>query len=383
MPRLLVKAPLAPYSGWGQDGIGLVQALVSGGSASSLLPLEVVPPLPVDVAELLTRPLCAPYDLLLAHVGPDRCALSAAERAACRRRVLWSMWEWTTFDNHPEIDQIAEDVRSYDAVVAYDPVSAGAFAGLGPDAPPVVVVQGGFDPQPWPYLRRDWRPPVRFLVIGHITDRKNPEAAVEAFRSLLDELGPRRFDAELHVKFVDRTNPLLAAAPPPPGTATDGDVAEPSRPFLRELRGRERVVVHAGTWMRADLLALYGRMHCLLAPSRGEGKNLAALEFLSTGAPVIATATGGHLMWLDESYAYPLRFRPRAATWPMATPAAQEADADVDHLKGLMLRVYTRLDEAERMGRLGAEIVPARCSWQAVLPRLWGALAGVGIEMPG
>lgn len=381
MSRILVKAPLAPYGGWGQDGIGLVQALVRSGNPPSVMPLETVPPLPVDVAELLTRPLRPPYDLLLAHVAADRCRLSPAERAACRSRVLWSMWEWTTFANHPEIDRIRADVCGYDAVIAYDLVSAGAFADLDPDVPPVVVVQGGFDPEPWPYLTRTWRPPVRFLVIGHMTDRKNPAVAVEAFGELLDELGPRRFDAELHVKFVDRTNALLAADSASSGSAEEADIAEPSRPFLRGMRGQERVVVHVGTWPRAALRALYGEMHCLLAPSRGEGKNLAALEFLATGAPVVATATGGHQMWLDESYAYPLRFRTRPATWPRPTMAAEEADADIEHLKELMCRVYTDLGEADRMGRRAAEVVPATCSWQAVLPRLRHALAEVGIPI--
>jgi hypothetical protein len=52
--KVLLKAPLSPYSGWGQDGIGLALAIIGMGIECRLHPLEVVPPLPADIAQLLT-----------------------------------------------------------------------------------------------------------------------------------------------------------------------------------------------------------------------------------------------------------------------------------------------------------------------------------------
>lgn len=376
---MLFKAPLSPYSGWGQDGIGVAAAMVRAGRPPFLLPLEVAPPLPEPVARLLVRPLRPPFDLLLAHVSADHSGLPPAELAASRHRVLWSMWEWTTFANHPGIDDIRRNVAAYDAIVAYDPVSAGAFRSLGPSVPPVLALQGGFDAAAWPYVERPWRPPVRFLLIGHLTDRKNPMAALNAFAALLEQHGPRRFDAELHIKFVDRMNPLITNRPVRhEGAGEAASVPEPAQKYLREAQRRNRVFVHAGTWGRRSLLSLYANMHCLVAPSRGEGKNLAALEFMATGGAVIATDFGGHSVWLDDSYAYPLQYRLRPATWPVPTPHAEEADADVAHLRDLMWRVYSDLGEAQVKGKLAATTIPASYDWSVTLRRLGRALFGIG-----
>lgn len=382
LPTLL-KAPLSRYSGWGQDGIGLTMAMLRSGLRPLLLPLEVVPPLPLPVARRLAEPLIPPFALVLAHVAADRCQLAGAEQAASPARVLWSMWEWTSFANHPQVATIREHLRAYDAIVAYDPVSAGAFRALVPPDRPVLQVQGGVDTNAWPSLARDWAPPLRFLVLGHLTDRKNPGAVLEAFAALLEEHGPEGFDAELHIKLVDRDNPLLGR----PAGSDDGLLASQlvpaaSRPFVRLAQGRRRVFLHAGTWSRRRLLDLYASMHCLVAPSRGEGKNLAALEFMATGGPVIATDFGGHSVWLDPSYAYPLRYTLRSATWPRPTGKAQEADADVGHLRELMWRVYADPEEARRKGRLASEVIRSGWSWDTALRRLLAALAEAGIAIP-
>ncbi|MGH3853346.1 MAG: glycosyltransferase [Pseudonocardiaceae bacterium] len=379
--RVLLKTSLSPHSGWGQDGIGVATAMIRTGQAPFLFPLEVAPPLPQPVTRLLVRPLRPPFDLLLAHVSADRSRLPSVELAASRQRVLWSMWEWTTFANHPEIDDIRRNMSAYDTVVAYDPVSAGAFRSLGPSVPPVLTVQGGFDAAAWPYLERLWRPPVRFLLIGYLTDRKNPMAVLNAFAALLDQHGPARFDAELHIKFVDRMNPLISD-PPLRSQVLDETAAvpEPAQEYLLKARGQDRVFPHVGTWSRKALLRLYASMHCLVAPSRGEGKNLAALEFMATGGAAIATRVGGHGVWLDDSYAYPLRCTLRPATWPVPTAYAEEADADLEHLQETMWRVYTNLGEARAKGMLAATAIPAGWDWSVALRRLREALAGVGID---
>jgi glycosyltransferase involved in cell wall biosynthesis len=229
-------------------------------------------------------------------------------------------------------------------------------------------------------VERSWRPPIRFLVAGHLSDRKNPGAALEAFSALLEEHGPGRFDSELHLKVLDRANPFLNRPGRPHENAL---LLESMHPFAQELarivHGRKRVFLHAGTWSTAALRRLYTRMHCLLAPSRGEGKNLMALEFMATGGTVIATDFGGHSVWLDESYSYPLRYRLRPAVWSPSIPDAQEAEPDVEHLKQLMWRVFEDPQEARAKGQLASAVIPSKCDWDLVLGRLLDTLGAAGI----
>ena len=380
--KLLLKVPLGAYSGWGQDGIGLTMAIQHAGINPLLLPVEVTPPLPVPVARQLVSPLIPPFDFLLAHVAADRAILTSAELATSQARVLWSMWEWTSFQNHPAIETIQRALHSYNVIVAYDPVSAGAFSAILPPNITLLEVQGGFDSAPWRFIERSWRPPIRFFMAGHLTDRKNPMAALNAFGQLLEEHGPERFAAELHFKIIDRSSPFLTADS---GVYTHAYEIEllhpPAREFIEIARKRERVFVYAGTWSKEAMNRFYACMHCLLAPSRGEGKNLVALEFLATGGAVIATNFGGHTVWLDESYAYPLRYALRPATWPIPTVNAQEAEPDIQHLKELMWRVYSDPEEARGKGLLASSVIPSKCDWSSSLRRLFAGLVSVGLDV--
>lgn len=380
--RLLLKVPLGAYSGWGQDGIGLTMAIQKAGIEPLLLPLEVTPPLPQGIARRLVDPLIPPFDFLLAHVAAERATLTPSELSNSRARVLWSMWEWTSFQNHPEIETIRQALRGYDVIVAYDPVSAGAFRALLPPDVRLLVIQGGFDAAPWRFIERSWRPPIRFFMAGHITDRKNPLAALDAFGQLLEEHGPERFAAELHFKIIDRNSPFLMAIGSDHTQARELELLhQPARDFVEIALKRDRVFLHAGTWSQKAMNRFYARMHCLLAPSRGEGKNLVALEFLATGGAVIATNFGGHTVWLDESYAYPLQYTLRPATWPVPTVNAQEAEPDVHHLKELMWRVFSNPQEAGGKGRLASSVIPSRCDWNVTLRRFLADLVMVGLDI--
>lgn len=100
---------------------------------------------------------------------------------------------------------------------------------------------------------------------------------------------------------------------------------------------------------------------------------------MATGGVVVATHFGGHSVWLNDSYAYPLRYRLRPATWPVPTVHAEEADADVEHLQGLMWQVYSELGAAQAKGKLAASVIPANCDWRVSLRRLGQALSATGI----
>lgn len=348
--KVLVKAPLNPYSGYGNDGIGIVRALMRGGADVYVEPTHVSPPLPKDVATLLTKRLAAPFDLLIHHVDPDQLGVSPEARRAAKVTVGWTMWEYTTLDNAKGRRSMRKRLANYDVVLGYDSVSAGALEPYtltrGRQGPALGILQGGFWPQQWPQVQRDWTGDrFGFAMVGALNQRKDPFVAIEAFRELKAEY-PEEFDgAELHLK----TNvPGLHMA------------MEQWVPKLR---------VHYDVWPDDVLAEFYAAQHCLLAPSRGEGKNMPALEFMSTGGTVIATNWGGHRQWLSNQYAYPLGYE--LAPVATSTPNCRNARASKTHLKELMWHVYRNRDEARRKGDLAAQLVPAMCSWPAVVDRLF------------
>lgn len=184
---------------------------------------------------------------------------------------------------------------------------------------------------------------------GQLHQRKDPFVAIQAFQELKEEL-PEEFEpAELHLK-----------------TNITG-----LHPAIEEMIPKLRI--HYDVWPHDVLQQFYAKQHVLLAPSRGEGKNLPALQFLSTGGTVIATNWGGHQQWLHPSYAYPLDYelRPVSGTYPDCL----QARASKDHLKALMLHTFRNRNEAREKGRRGADMIPGICGWHPVMERLFANLA--------
>jgi len=350
--KVLVKAALNPYSGYGNDGIGIVRALLRAGLDVYIDPPFAVPPLPDDVAELFTKRLEAPFDLVLHHVDPAQLGLSPQARQASAVTVGWSMWEYTTFDKGYWARGLKKRLKNYDVLLGYDSVTCGAFEPYVSKGTVLETLQGGFWPEGWLPVNRDWHGPrFGFCMTGQLAQRKDPFTAIQAFHELKLEL-PEEFEpAELHLK----TNvPGLHSA------------MEQMIPKLR---------IHYATWPVEVLREFYASQHVLLAPSRGEGKNVPALEFMSTGGTVIATNWGGHTQWLNSEYAYPLDYT--LAPESPATPNCMSARASKDHLKALMLHTLRNRDEVARKGDLAAKVIPTMCHWDSVIERLFIKLNAV------
>lgn len=320
-------------------------------------PSAIHPPLPADVAALLTKPIPEHVDLLISHRCPQELSMSpesAGLYATSTVALAWSMWEWDSLANVDEInrancehafrvtDHLEQALGRFDAVLAYDAVSQQALA---PYHPRVDILQGGVTPLA--PMARDWfSSPFRFLMVGALSNRKNPFAAITAFKKLRDagELA----DAQLVLK---TTYPGL-------------------HPSMEKWCPGLRVI--GEVWPVAQVHALYREAHVLLAPSWGEGKNRPAIEFATTGGAVAATAIGGHAQWLSPEYAWPLRF-----SLEETSPGARAAIVDPDHLAETMLALYTDRAEASRRASVASRVLPAMVSWPRVLERLQEKLATI------
>lgn len=342
--KILLSGPFSPFSGYGNDLIGLARALMRWGADVYLQPNAVQPPLPQDVAMLLTKELEAPFDLFIQHVDPGALEITESERRSSTVAIGWSMWEWSDLSAHPDVKTFRERVEDFDAIVVYDQITRDGFAEHYDG--PLPILQGGFQPEEWPEVERDWHEErFGFCMVGQLHARKGPFIAIQAFNELKHEYPEEFAPAELHLK---THVPGLHSA------------MEKSYDKLR---------VHYENWNKETLYNFYAAQHCLLAPSKGEGKNMPALEFQSTGGVVIATNWAGMATWLDPSFSYPLDYKLVAEDQKF--PTSYCAAADVEDLKRLMLHVFRNRNEAKEKGKLASAMITATKNWDKVVEDLF------------
>ena len=338
MARILLKVPLSPRTGYGNDGIALARALDRAGHDLTLLPYLVDVPLPMEVARLLTRAIEPPYDVLLHHADPDNCGLLRSEDISANVKVFWTMWEWTDIGVMKSGASIAERLDHYDHLLLYVDVTMESLAPL--TEAPATKLQGGYWSEDWIQPpAKDWDGVLRFGMLGMLNTRKQPFLAVEAFDMLINEVGPGK--VELHLKtLLQSFHPMM----------------EERYPGLK---------IHFRNWTHEQTKAFYGQMHCYVAPSLGEGKNLPAMEAATAGCAVIATAVGGHLEWMSDEWAYLVKGHPIDVG-----QGCYGVEITAEDLAAAMLHVYNNRDEAREKGLLAARTVPAQCDWAQVIRRL-------------
>jgi len=339
--KILLKSPQNPHSGYGNDGIALALAFRQAGCDVYLDPAVVQAPLPMDVAELFTKRLDGPFDMTLQHWAPQYLELTDAAKRGSSVTVAWTMWEMSSLDNCDGRSNLRKRLKNFDLVVGYDTNSTEALAKYV--STNTATVQGGYWPRQWPQVYRDFHAPtLNFCMVGQLGPRKDPFLAIEAFRELREE------HPDLNITLSLKTNY--------PGLHSKMQDVIPGLRIFYEV------------WPEETLRSFYHSQHVLLAPSRGEGKNLPALEMMSTGGTVIATNWGGHTQWLSSQIAYPLDYT--LGPLSPAQPDCQWAKADKDHLKALMLHAYRNRDELARKGDLAANLIPQMCAWPKVIDRL-------------
>lgn len=336
--RVKLSIPVAPRDGYGSDGIGLAQAFMRQGIDVYLDPAYVQPPLPQDVANILTKDFNPPYDIHIKHVNPVALKLTEQEKQESYKCLAWSMWEQSSFseDKAPKVKDALDD---YLKILAYDDISKEAFESTGTTTP-VSILQGGYDPRPWaptehrPLAQRDWHSEeFVFVMAGSITPRKDPYVALKALSKLYDE--------GYKVKFYIKT--LI------PGTVPH--LLTKSYPFLR---------IVEGAWTQEQMRTLYESAHCYLGPSWGEGKNLPALEAGTTGTALILSDCGGHRGWA----------RPEIATLVGGQTVTYDGETslrvDVDLLADACRDLIENRNKARQMGEMASQILPYTMSWDRV-----------------
>lgn len=339
-------------TGYGDDLISMAKALLGFGADVYLQPTHVDVPIPFEILPLFTKELKAPFDLIINHWDPAKLQASEAMNQACDCVVGWSMWEFSSMENMKttDLETLEERLKRFNFLFVYDEVSAGALAPYWENP---IVLQGGYDAPSWKLMQRDWfSEEFHFCMVGSCNARKAPFVAIETFKDLKDT-EPDFVNAELHLK-----------------------VSSPAGLHPRMEEWCPGLHLHQEMWNDQQMKDFYGRMHVLLAPSRGEGKNLPALQFMSTGGTVVATNWSGHTKWLNSSYSYPLKYELEPISREL--PDCLWATPDRAHLKEIMLNVVRNRGEVRRKAELAGRTIPQICSWENVLERFFKKIEEAG-----
>lgn len=243
---------------------------------------------------------------------------------------------------------LAEKIAANDGIIGYTQETTDILRGYASPDTCLTTIQGGYDADLWKPREddpaRDWdSPTTRFGMLGSLNLRKNVWAALEAFNGLKETFGPE-FDAELILK---------ANLPGLP-------------PQLNEYPG---VTLIYEPWSHRQIRDFYMGLHCLLAPSWGEGKNLPALEAQTLGIPVIATPCSGHMAWANPDFVY-LAKSTLVERDPNGRPGQLHHQVDVEGLADKMWEVHTNRQEARRRGEIASRVIPQMCDWSRVVERL-------------
>jgi glycosyltransferase involved in cell wall biosynthesis len=348
--KVLLRANLNQFTGYGRDGVGLVQALLERGHDVRLLPMDVMPPLPRELAGLLCLPVDGPFDLALHHSEMEVSVLSLKWAARSRCNVLWNMWGWDTTPDLPWVESYDEHTQYFDHLLVYDEHSAAAITPHVRDPERVGVLLGGYaskdwaDPEP---IASTWlsKPPeaptdptFTFAMNGRLSIAKGVYTVYSAFQTMLENHDAP--DARLVMRSTVPVFPPSAELHP-------------------------QVHVEVGQWLPKDLGDFYRSVDCLVSPSWAEAKNLPPIEALTCGTPVILSDIPGHRGWATSDM---VTFVP--APRRTLSPGYDGGFVDPEDLAEAMWLHYTQRAEQKRKAQLAARTLPAMLDWSRCLERL-------------
>lgn len=277
-----------------------------------------------------------PFPVTILHVNADQTPLVISELGArldaTRYRIGY--WAW-------ELDEFPERWRNaFECVDEIWTPSEFCRMAIAAESPkPVLRMPHAVEPLGEATRSREslGLPRAPFMALFafdamSVVERKNPLAAVEAFRRAF----PREDDVRLVLKISH-----AEAAPEALGR-------------IREAIGGALVTIIDRVMDREEIQSLIAHSDCVLSLHRSEGFGLLLAEAMSAGKTVICTGYSGNMDFTLPGSALPVEYS-LARVGPGNEPYAAEAtwaSPDVEHAAALLRQTYL---DASMRARLGEE----------------------------
>lgn len=165
-------------------------------------------------------------------------------------------------------------------------------------------------------------------------ERKNPEAAVEAFAKAF----PNKKDTGL----------VFKTAHPGDDMAKRKALAD----YAARLNVADRVFFFDDFLPRKSLLELASSCDTYISLHRGEGLGMGMIESMTLGIPVIATDFGGNTDFINQTTGIPIPYKLVQAktSFPAYIHVREWADPEIDAAAAALRRLYENPAERNRLG---------------------------------
>jgi glycosyltransferase involved in cell wall biosynthesis len=327
----------------------IVQAVGIPHSLCDVPPDPRIPCGDETLADLVTN--CNSYPVNIIHVNADQTphifSLLGARFLQGRYNIGCWVWELPEFPN--------EWTASFNHVNEIWVPSTFVQKAIGEKAPiPVIRMPYAIDfAIPRNASRKDMElPEGKFLFLmmydmHSYPARKNPEAAIEAFRKAF----PNPTDVALVIKAMN----------------TDSYPKE-FESLGERLSGISGIRLITGTLPREQVYALESLCDAFVSLHRAEGFGLVLAEFMYLGKPVIATNWSGNTDFMNQENSCPVRYEltqikedlgpyHKGQTW---------AEPDIDHAAWHMRRLVNDADFRREIAEAGRRTITTEYSPQAV-----------------
>ena len=279
-----------------------------------------------------------PYNINLVHINADQLPTFGVRKGreyfAQRFNVGYWFWELASFPS-----DYYGSFECFDELWTASKFTQAALAHASPI--PVVRIPPALNPAPMVVDKeigcdRFGLPCDRFLFLVMFDfhssiERKNPAAAVEAFK--------QAFGKAEDVMLVVKSSHL-------------SDDKAPLRPILESAQNQNNIRVIDGVFSRWEIDHLLVACDCFVSLHRSEGFGLPIAEAMKFRKPVLATAYSGNMDFMTPTNSFLVRYGlveldrdygpyRRGSVW---------AEPDVSHAADLMRYVYEKREEASKIG---------------------------------